>query len=73
MHDLVACLFCGGIDPANDQLLLQAAIAGGITTPWLLRARLLAFVARVRGRLRGDEASGPDCPIPGADDESPLQ
>lgn len=70
MHHLVACVVCGGIDPNADSLLLQAAIAGGLTAPWMLRAKLLAFVARMRGRT---PAPGPEdaCPVPHPDDMEP--
>ena len=70
MHHLVACIFCGGMDPNADSLLLQAAIAGGITAPWMLRAKILEFVARVRGR---SPVASPEeaCPLPHADDSEP--
>ncbi len=70
MHHVVACIFCGGIDPTNDQLLLQAAIAGVITTPWVLRARLAAAFDRIRGKRR-DAAYPTVCPMPDADDREP--
>ena len=70
MDHVVACLFCGGMDPNADSLLLQAAIAGGITAPWILRAKLLALVARVRGRT---PTAPPEdtCPLPDADHVDP--
>lgn len=63
MHHVLACLFCGGIDPTHDQLLLQAAIAGGITTPWMLRAKLRAFVDRLRGRDPAVESAASTCAL----------
>lgn len=70
MHHLVACVVCGGIDPNADSLLLQAAIAGGLTAPWMLRAKLQAFVARLHGR--SSVATPEDaCSVPQADDTEP--
>jgi hypothetical protein len=69
MHHLIACVFCGG-DPSTDSLLLQAAIAGGITTPWMLRSKLRAMI----GRLRGGRTSGETydaCPLPDDEDAEP--
>lgn len=71
MHDLIACVFCGGMDPNADSLLLQAAIAGGITAPWMLRSRLRAMVDRLRGSRRSGEAHDLACPLPEADDADP--
>ena len=71
MHHLVACIFCGGMDPNADSLLLQAAIAGGITTPWILRTKLLALVSRLRGRETEAVVGGAACPVPYPGDEEP--
>jgi hypothetical protein len=71
MHHLVACIFCGGMDPNADSLLLQAAIAGGITTPWILRAKLLALVSRLRGRGTAAGFDAAACPLPYAGDQEP--
>jgi hypothetical protein len=70
MDHLVACIICGGMDPNADSLLLQAAIAGGITAPWVLRAKLLALVSRLRGRptIDPDDAA---CAVPYPVDEDP--
>jgi hypothetical protein len=68
MHHVVACILCGGMDPNADSLLLQAAIAGGITAPWMLRVKLLAFVARLRGRT---PLAGPEDACPASDDVEP--
>jgi hypothetical protein len=70
MHHLVACIFCGGMDPNADSLLLQAAIAGGISAPWMLRSKLLALVSRVRAR-RTAALDDADCPLPYPDDAEP--
>jgi len=64
MHHLVACIFCGGVDPNADSLLLQTVIAGGITTPWILRSKLLALVSRLRGREAATVLDDADCPLP---------
>ena len=71
MHHLVACIFCGGIDPNADSLLLQAAIAGGITTPWMLRNQLRALIKRLRGGRTAADADASDCPLPYAEREEP--
>jgi len=63
MHHLIACVVCGG-DPSTDSLLLQAAIAGGITTPWMLRNQLRALIKRLRGDRAADDADDPACPLP---------
>jgi hypothetical protein len=69
MHHVIACVFCGGMDPNADSLLLQAAIAGGITMPWMLRAKLLALIARVRGKAPAIESEADACPRPDEDAE----
>jgi hypothetical protein len=70
MHHVVACIFCGGMYPNADSLLLQAAIAGGISAPWMLRSKLLALVSRLRGRRA---AADPEdaCPLPYPEDTEP--
>ena len=71
MHHLIACMFCGGMDPNADSLLLQAAIAGGITTPWMLRNQLRALIKRLRGDRTADDIADA-CPLPyDADDAEP--
>jgi hypothetical protein len=71
MHHLVACIFCGGMDPNADSLLLQAAIAGGISAPWMLRSKLLALVSRLRGRRTAADLDDAACPLPYPGDEEP--
>jgi len=71
MHHLVACMFCGGMDPNADSLLLQAAIAGGITTPWMLRNQLRALIKRLRGGPTADDADDAACPLPYDRDAEP--
>ena len=70
MHHLVACMFCGGMDPNADSLLLQAAIAGGITTPWMLRNQLRALLKRLRGDRTAADVDDA-CPIPYDEDAEP--
>ena len=69
MHHVIACMFCGGMDPNADRLLLQAAIAGGITMPWMLRAKLRAMLDRVRGKHPAGEDLA--CSMPEHDDAEP--
>jgi hypothetical protein len=71
MHHLVACILCGGMDPNADSLLLQAAIAGGITTPWILRGKVVALVSRLRGRGTAPDLDDAACPVPYPGDEEP--
>jgi len=66
---VIACIFCGGVDPNADGLLLQAAIAGGMTAPWILRDKLRAMFARLRGRGRATALNASACPIPGEEGE----
>jgi len=50
----IACGICG--DPTADTMLVQAALAGGLSLPYVLRDRLGAFIGRCLGR-RHDAAS----------------
>ena len=58
------CIFCGGIDPAHDQLIVQAAIAGGATPLWMLRRKVRDAVDRLRGKQSSGEGA---CPLPDTD------
>jgi len=72
MHHVVACILCGGMDPNADSLLLQAAIAGGISAPWMLRNKLLGLVSRLRGRPAVVDPEDA-CPLPYEDEvEAPT-
>lgn len=71
MDHLVACIVCGGMDPNADSLLLQAAIAGGISAPWMLRTKLLALVSRLRGRPTATDPDDAACAVPYPGDEDP--
>jgi hypothetical protein len=59
------CIFCGGIDPAHDQLIVQAAIAGGATPLWMLRRKLRDSVDRLRGKGRSSDEVA--CTLPDTD------
>ena len=71
MHHLIACIFCGGVDPNADSLFLQAAIAGGITTPWMLRNQLRALIKRLRCGRTAADADESACPLPYGEGEEP--
>ena len=58
------------MDPNADSLLLQAAIAGGITTPWMLRNQLRALIRRLRGDRTADDVADA-CPLPYDDEAEP--
>ena len=59
------------MDPNADSLLLQAVIAGGITTPWVLRNRLRMMISRFRGRPAAVGPVDAACQVP-ADEEPPT-
>jgi hypothetical protein len=61
------CMFCGSVDPSHD-LIVQAVIAGGITTPWMLRDKLLKTVKRALGRA-GIEPDAATCALVDEDSE----
>jgi len=66
-----ACALCG-MDPGTDGLVLQAALAAAIATPWYLRSRALNAVRALRRRLRGVSAATDACPLPRKDDTPPT-
>jgi hypothetical protein len=59
MLSIVACAICGG-DPATDTMLVNAAVAGVLSVPWIFRDRFAAIVRRIRGKPQADEE---DCPL----------
>ena len=64
----MACAICGG-DPATDTMLVNAAIAGAMSVPWIFRDRIMVVVHRWRGLPEDEPANA--CPIPAdADRES---
>jgi hypothetical protein len=48
MFSVIACAICGG-DPATDTMIVNAAVAGAISMPWLFRDRIVAVARRLRG------------------------
>jgi hypothetical protein len=62
---LVACAVCGG-DPATDAMLVNAAVAGAISMPWMFRAKIAATLRRIRGGTQPHEES---CPIEPSEDD----
>jgi len=67
MLSIVACAACG-MDPASDTMLVQAAIAGAMTVPWLLRDHAFRLVRRVRKMPEPD--ADKSCPLPAEGDEA---
>jgi hypothetical protein len=66
MLSIVACAACG-MDPASDTMLVQAAIAGVMSLPWIFRGHAYKVMRRVRGKPEPAEES---CPLPADDDEA---
>jgi len=63
---ITACAICGG-DAATDKMLVNVAIAGGLSVPFFLRDQITARVRRWRGQS-GEEL--PDsCPISAQDED----
>ena len=67
MHSLIACGICGG-DPATDTMIVNAAVAGALSMPWLFRDRIAAVARRLRGTSDDREAS---CAIAPDEDDGP--
>jgi hypothetical protein len=63
----VACAICGG-DAATDSMIANAALAGALSMPWLLRDKLAAVVRRLRGKSDDPDAS---CALPADEDDGP--
>jgi hypothetical protein len=66
------CIFCGGIDPAHDQLIVQAVIAGGATPLWMLRRKVRDTVNRVRGKAHHVQSDAAACRLAGDRPEQPT-
>ena len=49
MLSVIACAICGG-DPATDTMIVNAAVAGALSMPWLFRDRIAAVARRLRGK-----------------------
>jgi hypothetical protein len=61
----IACGICG--DPTADTMLVQAALAGGLSLPYIFRDRLGAFIGRRLGRGQDTES----CPVAPEHDDAP--
>jgi hypothetical protein len=57
---ITACAICGG-DPATDTMLVNAAIAGVMSVPWVYRDRIRAVARRRRGLSEDEPADA--CPL----------
>lgn len=67
MLSVIACAICGG-DPATDTMLVQAALAGALSVPFIFREHAYRVVRRLRGLPDPSEES---CPlVPHTDDEA---
>lgn len=68
MDPIIACALCGG-DPGTDAMLVQSALAAGISIPYFLRGHIVAAVRRVRHHgapvKLGEEAAA--CSYPASD------
>ena len=69
MIEIVACAICGG-DPATDTMMINAAIAGGMSIPFFFRDRLAVTARRILGR-REDEPTA-SCPLPTDENDPPV-
>ena len=67
MHSVIACALCGG-DPATETMIVNAAVAGALSMPWLLRDRIADIVRRLRGKA---DASAESCAIAPDEDDGP--
>jgi hypothetical protein len=61
----IACGICG--DPSADTMLVQAALAGGMSLPFIFRDNLTAFIRRRLGRTQDADS----CPLPPGPDAAP--
>ena len=67
MLSIIACGACG-MDAATDTMLIQVAIAGGLSVPFFFREQAYKLMRRVRGK---PEPTAESCPLtPDADDEA---
>jgi hypothetical protein len=69
MDPVLACAICG-MDAASDTILINAAIAAGLGTPWILRERLVSAVRRTWRRMYGRTSRPSDLPFRGAADDA---
>ena len=59
MLSVIGCAICGG-DAATDTMIVNAAVAGALSMPWLFRDRIAALARRLRGKARDAD---PSCAI----------
>ena len=67
MLSVIGCAICGG-DPATETMIVNAAVAGALSMPWLFRDRIAAVTRRIRGKARDVD---PPCAIPPVEDLEP--
>lgn len=67
MFSVIACGICGG-DPATDTMIVNAAVAGAVSMPWIFRDRIAAVARRLRGTSDDPDAS---CAIAPDEDDEP--
>ena len=67
MLSVIACALCGG-DPATETMIVNAAVAGALSMPWLFRDRIVAVARRLRGRPAHPAES---CAIAPDEDDGP--
>ncbi len=65
MLSVIACGICGG-DPATDTMLVNAAVAGAVSMPWIFRDRITTAIRRLRGKPEATESS---CAVEPDEDE----
>jgi hypothetical protein len=57
------CALCGGIDPSHDLMIVQAAFAAGVATPWVLRERIREALRRERVEASAVESEPESCDV----------
>jgi hypothetical protein len=67
MSVILGCAFCGG-DAATEAMLVNMAVAGGVSVPYFLRDRIRAGLRRLRG-LPSDD--GDSCEIAEHTEDAP--
>jgi hypothetical protein len=67
MFSVIACALCGG-DPATETMIVNAAVAGALSMPWLFRDRIVAVARRLRGK---PDHAAESCAFAADEDEGP--
>lgn len=57
------------MDPSTDTFLVNAAIAGLVSGPWIFRATLLKIAGGARSALRREYSRPSSCPLLDAEDD----